>query len=94
MDISQLVVNYSMKKLTELASLHSLAKVKFVICSLLNLSDLRKCISIIADTQERVIRFRLIEYSFKNMMFLITIDTIMKAYPYVVTYPMESDDVK
>ena len=82
-----------MKRPTKLTNLHSFGKIKSVIHSLFNLSDLRKYISIISDTQERVIGFRCIEYSFRNIMRLITIDSIMKAYPYMVTYPVESDDV-
>lgn len=83
-----------MRKLTRLASLNSFGKVTFVISSLSKLPDLRKCIFFVADLLLRAINFGGIKNSFRNMMLLITINSIMKSCPDMITYQVESDDVK
>lgn len=82
-----------MEKPTLLANSNSFGKTISVIQPLINLPYLRKYIIIISDTLKHTSGFSCTENSIRNMMFLITMGTSMKSFPYMVTYPVESDDV-
>ena len=70
-----------------------LSKVVSIIPPLVHICYLRKFIIVLAKTLVRFIGFRCLENSFRNIMFLVTMRTSITAFPYIVSYAVESDDV-
>lgn len=87
------MVNNSMKMLTVMTRGILLSKAVSLIHPHVRICYLRKFITVLAKTLVRFIGYKCPENSIRNMMFIVTMGTNMRALSHIGTSAMESDDV-
>jgi len=82
-----------MRMLIVMTSRNLLSKVVSLIHPHVRICYLRKFIIVLANTLVRFIGYKCPENSIRNIMFVVTMGTNMRAFSHIGTAAMESDDV-